>query len=93
MEQSLSGYTSRVGESTSRQFIRSGRFFQTQGNWYFKTREGINYGPYTNKTECRYAYNEFIDVVSATNDLSSMPIDFDPPNDNGNWEVPKINFN
>lgn len=91
MADNLSNYRSRTGENTSRQFLRSGRFFQTQGNWFFKTREGIDYGPFTSKTECRYAYNEFLDLVSTQNDLGGIPIDFE---DTGSqWTVPKINFN
>ena len=91
MADNLSNYSIRNGETTTRQFVRSGRFFQMKGHWFFKTREGIDYGPYVSRTECRYAYNEFLDLVASQNELGSIPIDFE---DSGTqWKVPKISFN
>jgi len=84
-------YQSRHGEAATQQFVRTGRFFLQEGNWFFKTREGLDYGPYESKTECRYAYEEFIDVVSTSNDLGGIPVDFE--DSAGDWKVPKINFN
>ena len=83
-------YLFRNGEENVKQFQRSGRFYTRMGHWYFKTREGIDYGPYESRTECRYAYNEFIDVVSNQSDLSAAPLDYQP-SANG-WKLPKINL-
>ncbi|TQV86577.1 DUF6316 family protein [Aliikangiella coralliicola] len=91
MADRLTAFTFRNGEKTTREFARSGRFYHSDGNWFFKTREGINYGPYSSRTECKYAYVEFLEVVSNKNELSSLPVDF---GDTGsNWKVPKISFN
>lgn len=84
-------YKPRNGEAGMPEFTRSGRFYCVNNNWFFKTREGLNYGPYSSKTECRYAYDEFIDVVSASNELGGIPVDFDDTSTS--WTVPKINFN
>ena len=83
-------YKKRSGENTGHEFMRSGRFYRQQGNWYFKTREGLNYGPYSTRTECKYAYDEFIDVVSNPNDLNGIPVDFD--SGETEFKIPKINF-
>lgn len=83
-------YKKRSGENSTCEFTRSGRFYCQQGNWYFKTREGLNYGPYSSRTECKYAYDEFIDVVSGPNDLGGIPVDFD--SGESDFKIPKINF-
>jgi len=91
MADSHTEYSFRSGEQENQVFERSGRFYSIKGNWFFKTREDINYGPYISRTECKYAYQEFLDLVSSQSDLSSMPVDFcDVGSD---WKVPKINFN
>ncbi|WP_444998104.1 DUF6316 family protein [Aliikangiella sp. IMCC44359] len=90
MPSPTSPYIQRYGE-TLPEFNRSGRFFCESGNWYFKTREGINYGPYTSKTECKYAYQEFIDIVNNHNDLGGIEVEYD--DSEKNWTMPKINFN
>ncbi len=90
MPNSVDQYQQRYGEVTCSEFSRTGRFFYAKGNWYFKTREGINYGPFISRTECKYAYAEFIDVVSNTNELSSSPIDFE--SGETEWKMPKISF-
>ncbi|MGX5173487.1 DUF6316 family protein [Aliikangiella sp. IMCC44653] len=83
-------YNSRSGESNVKEFPRSGRFFCTRGLWFFKTREGLDYGPYNSRTECKYAYNEFIEVVSTLSDISSEPTNFEEGETH--WKMPKINF-
>ena len=84
-------YRTRTGETTTREFTRSGRFFSQKGNWFFKTREGLDYGPFSSRTECKYAYDEFIDVVSSSNELGGMPVDFEDTS--SDWKVPNISFN
>ncbi len=40
----------RLGE-LARQFMRRDRVFERGGNWYFRTREGIDVGPYSTQFE------------------------------------------
>jgi hypothetical protein len=90
MPAQLIPYTPRSNETTSRQFVRDGRFFHSNEHWYFKTREGVNYGPYESRTECKYAYAEFIEVVSDQNQLCGSSLDFQDVNKE--WKMPKIEF-
>lgn len=69
-------YEPRSEDERIQQHDRSGRFVVTNGNWFFKTREGIDYGPYASRIECKYAYSDFIDIVSAKNSLGAIPIGF-----------------
>ena len=85
-----SQFTYRSNEQPDGLFDRSGRFFCRKGSWFFKTRENIDYGPFENRVECRYAYNEFIEVVSDSNQLSSESFDYQDTT--SNWQPPKINF-
>jgi len=80
----------RSNEEPDGLFERTGRFFCREGNWFFKTREAVNYGPFESKIECRYAYNEFIEVVSDSSNLTSDTFDYQDTD--SNWQPPKINF-
>jgi len=40
----------RLGE-LARRWFRQERVFERGGNWYFRTREGIDVGPYTTRFE------------------------------------------
>ena len=91
MAERSTNYEPRNGESKTREFDRTGRFFCQQGNWFFRTREGMDYGPFTSRTECKYAFEEFIDVVSTSRELGGIAVDFHDTS--GEWQVPKINFN
>ncbi len=86
----------RCNESSNKEFTRTGRFLTLNGCWFFKTREGFNYGPYANKTECRYAYDEFIEVVSNQVEFDKVSLEFETPaptdSRSQGWKVPKINF-
>lgn len=86
MKDNLNSFIHRSGENKD-DFTRSGRFFHQKGRWFFKTREGCDYGPYSSRTECKYAYSDFIDLVSNNNKLGSIPVEF---NDDVSWKVPKI---
>ena len=87
----ISKFSYRKEEQASGLYDRSGRFFCRKGSWFFKTREGIDYGPYQSRVECRYAYDEFIEVVSGSNSLGNNSYDYQNPK--SDWELPKINFN
>ncbi len=83
-------FSYRKEEQTLGLYDRSGRFFCRKGSWFFKTREGIDYGPYQSRVECRYAYDEFIDVVSGASNLGNQSTEYrDAKSD---WVLPKINF-
>ncbi len=83
-------YINRHNDKNIKEFDRTGRFFTRSGQWYFKTREGLDYGPYATRIECRYAYQEFIDVVSSQSELVTAPIDY--RSTASDWKIPKINF-
>ncbi|MGB0496427.1 MAG: DUF6316 family protein [Kangiellaceae bacterium] len=86
----LTKFSYRKEEQAAGLYDRSGRFFCRKGSWFFKTREGIDYGPYQSRVECRYAYDEFIEVVSGSNNLGSDNLDF--TKSESDWNLPKINF-
>ena len=50
----------RVGESRRQITSRKQRLFSTDKGWYFKTREGIDIGPYENKKHAENGINSFI---------------------------------
>jgi hypothetical protein len=52
----------RSGESGSLP-NRQNRFFQQYDYWYYRTREGIDIGPFDTKAEAERGVNEFIDYV------------------------------
>lgn len=91
MTGNISHFNYRSNEQAEGVFDRSGRFFCSKSSWFFKTREGIDYGPYQSRIECRYAYNEFIEVVSDSKKLQSNSFDYQDTSTN--WKPPKINFN
>ncbi len=85
----MTNFIHRNGEN-KKQFLRSGRFYHTDGKWFFKTREGFNYGPYSNRTECKYAYSDFLDLVASSNQLGDgTNLDSDA---SSGWKIPKINL-
>jgi hypothetical protein len=46
----VNGYRMRLGE-LARQWLRRERVFERGGHWYFRTREGIDVGPYASRFE------------------------------------------
>lgn len=55
--------------------IRSGRIFQRDGAWYFRTREGHDHGPYESKEDVVKDLVDYMDlklfVVNEQNKNSS----------------------
>lgn len=90
MTNQVAHFKYRNSENTDGFYDRSGRFFCRKGSWFFKTREAIDYGPYQNRIECRYAYNEFIDVVADSEVLSGDTFDYQDIK--SDWQPPKISF-
>ncbi|MFT7559514.1 MAG: hypothetical protein ACI93R_001425 [Flavobacteriales bacterium] len=42
---------------------RSKRFFQSQDYWYYKTREGVDIGPFDTISEAETGASDFIDFM------------------------------
>lgn len=52
----------RAGESSETSFFRSDRFFVSEGQWFFATREGVNFGPYSVRSDGEKALVRYIDT-------------------------------
>lgn len=57
----------RQGE-TGRIPFRSGRIFNVGMQWYFTTREGIDHGPYADKTDAEAELTLFVRDQCALNE-------------------------
>ena len=44
--------------------VRSDRFFSSQGEWFFSTREGVPIGPFDDKEEARSGLGDFIEFMT-----------------------------
>jgi hypothetical protein len=91
MVNAVSHFQYRKNEESTGAYDRCGRFYCKKGSWFFKTREAIDYGPYQTRVECRYAYNEFIEVVSSPEIMT--PNNSDYHDTQSDWQSPKISFN
>lgn len=49
----------RQGEITNN-WLRSNRFYNVKGQWFFSTREGIDFGPFESQIEAAKALQNFI---------------------------------
>lgn len=45
-----------------KRFFQTDRFFKADGLWYFATREGIDFGPYTVRADGEKAVRRYIDT-------------------------------
>jgi len=57
--------TQRKGERLEAQ-NRSSRLFEHDDYWYFRTREGMEIGPFDYKMDAEQGIDNFIDFVSKT---------------------------
>jgi hypothetical protein len=57
--------TNRTGENGSIP-DRHGRFLQKEGYWYYTTREGVDIGPFDNRSDAEVGVGEFIDFICAS---------------------------
>jgi hypothetical protein len=55
MNDSLDNLTCRNGETPLRRFRAPDRCFQSNGQWYFATREGIDVGPFRTRAAAEAA--------------------------------------
>ena len=46
---------------------RTERFIQRQSYWYYRTREGVDIGPYDTLTEARVGADEFVRYILQVN--------------------------
>ena len=49
----------RQGE-VSNTWFRSNRFYNVKGQWFFSTREGIDFGPFDDQQEAANALQQYI---------------------------------
>lgn len=54
-----------------RVFFRSDRFFSGNGQWFFETREGMNYGPFATREEAEEELEKFLRELHAGDDATS----------------------
>jgi Domain of unknown function (DUF6316) len=58
----------RKGESPGGRHFRSDRFVQTNGAWYFSTREQIDVGPFKTRHDAVKASEKLIEHLAAAPD-------------------------
>ena len=52
----------RASDQTEKQFFQTDRFFRSDGMWYFATREGVDFGPFTVKNDGEKALQRYVDT-------------------------------
>lgn len=52
----------RATDPADARFFQSDRFFRSDGGWYFATREGVNFGPFTVRPDGEKALARYIDT-------------------------------
>ncbi|MBV1870568.1 MAG: hypothetical protein KUG76_06635 [Gammaproteobacteria bacterium] len=52
----------RSGESGTKTYYRSDRFYSEEGGWFAKLREGEELGPFDSKDEAKQALADFIEL-------------------------------
>lgn len=52
----------RATDPADARFFQSDRFFLSEGAWYFATREGIDFGPFTRRHDGEKALQRYIDT-------------------------------
>ncbi|MFT5691189.1 MAG: hypothetical protein ACI92E_000514 [Oceanicoccus sp.] len=56
--------SNRIGETDRPAPMRTDRFFNAQGQWFFSTREGAPIGPFDDKVEAQKGLGDFIEFMS-----------------------------
>ncbi|NIB39663.1 hypothetical protein HBA55_08705 [Pseudomaricurvus alkylphenolicus] len=57
--------TTRSGEQGAPP-TRSERFFESDGYWYYTTREGVDIGPFDRLEDAQVGCSDFVDFISST---------------------------
>lgn len=52
----------RASDSAGTRYFSSDRFFRSEGMWFFTTREGVDFGPFTARGEGEKALMRYIDT-------------------------------
>ena len=52
----------RVTDQADSRFFQSDRFFTSDGLWYFTTREGVEFGPFTVKSDGEKALQRYLET-------------------------------
>ena len=52
----------RAKDPEGARFFQSDRFFTSEGQWYFATREGVDFGPFTIRSDGEKALQRYIDT-------------------------------
>ena len=52
----------RTTDRQHKSYFQTDRFFRSEGMWYFSTREGIDFGPFTIKIDGEKALSRYIDT-------------------------------
>jgi hypothetical protein len=52
----------RATDPADRRCFRSDRFFTSEGQWYFSTREGVDFGPFTVRSDGEKALMRYLDT-------------------------------
>lgn len=52
----------RPEDSADRSFFRTDRFFRSEGQWFFSTREGVDFGPFTVRGDGEKALVRYLDT-------------------------------
>lgn len=53
---------SRPDDPPDARYFRSDRFFRSEGQWYFATREGVDFGPFTIRPDGEKALRRYIET-------------------------------
>jgi hypothetical protein len=52
----------RVTDPADARFFQSERFFTAEGQWYFATREGVDFGPFSVRNDGEKALQRYLDT-------------------------------
>lgn len=51
--------------------LRSMRYLQKDGYWYYSTREGVDIGPFDSREDAEVGVSDFIDFIQASEPKAS----------------------
>ena len=53
----------RIGDTETFSNREGSRFFESEGYWYYNTREGVAIGPFDSLSEAETGVSDFIDFI------------------------------
>jgi hypothetical protein len=77
----------RLTDDKDAKKFQTERFFRSEDMWYFTTREGIDFGPFTNRVDAEKALFRYLDTQKTMQRLRSRD-----PNlvDDYQWDVQDV---